>query len=143
MLLGSVMLIILSLASLLLRRRLLRGKACQAEPTWGCGYSFPSARMQYSASSYAQPAGSFFRMILRPRRFGNIPGSAVFPARPALTTQTPEIMTRKIYAPLFASVRRIMAGMAWIQQGRVHLYVLYVVLALIISLIFAFGETCL
>jgi hydrogenase-4 component B len=56
--LGRVSLISVSLTGLILvawlLRRMLRRQAPASGPTWGCGYSAPSARMQYTGSSFAK-----------------------------------------------------------------------------------------
>ena len=36
------------------KRRLLRGRTVAEFPTWGCGFTAPDARMQYTAESYAE-----------------------------------------------------------------------------------------
>src|SRR5207247_1713880 len=57
----------LVLALVLLRRAL--GRRADAAPvaTWGCGYSPPNARMQYTASSFAAPVVSIFSGLLHAR----------------------------------------------------------------------------
>jgi hydrogenase-4 component B len=56
--LGRVSLISVSVTSLILvawlLRRIVRRQAPAAGPTWGCGYSAPSARMQYTGSSFSK-----------------------------------------------------------------------------------------
>jgi hydrogenase-4 component B len=49
------------------RKRLLDRRGPEKGPTWDCGYAAVNPRMQYTASSFAGPLVSLFRMILRPR----------------------------------------------------------------------------
>src|SRR5262249_31591206 len=60
-------LIVITLGLAFLRRALLAGREVTRAGTWDCGYARPTARMQYSASSFAQPATGFFAAFLRSR----------------------------------------------------------------------------
>ena len=51
-----------------LRHRLLVGREVSLSGTWDCGYARPTARMQYTASSFAQPLTNMFGFLLRTRR---------------------------------------------------------------------------
>jgi hydrogenase-4 component B len=42
-------------AGWMLRAAVLRRRPVRSGPTWGCGYALTSARMQYTASSFAAP----------------------------------------------------------------------------------------
>ena len=61
-------LLVLAAALFLIRRRLPRGREETATGTWDCGYARPTARMQYTASSFAQPLTDLFQIFLRTRR---------------------------------------------------------------------------
>jgi hydrogenase-4 component B len=54
-------LIILATLLLALRRLLFRKKEVATTVTWDCGYAHPSPRMQYTAASFAEPIGTFFK----------------------------------------------------------------------------------
>ncbi len=49
-------------------------------PVWGCGFLRPTPRMQYTASSFAQPLTTQFRLFVRNRET-LVPPSGYFPAR--------------------------------------------------------------
>ena len=51
---------------LLLRNKLGRPDLTRRAVTWDCGYAKPTARMQYTASSFAQPIVNFFKPLLSP-----------------------------------------------------------------------------
>ncbi len=51
-----------------LRRRLLSARSIGESGTWDCGYLAPSPRMQYTASSFAQPITDLFRFFLRTKK---------------------------------------------------------------------------
>jgi hypothetical protein len=123
---------ILVLAALLAwwRARLLAGRAVGEAVTWDCGYVAPTARMQYTASSFADPIARMFRAFLRTRR-RFIPPSGLFPSTSSFASDTPDVYSDRMYLPAFAGMERMMARFRWLQHGRLNLYILYIVLALL------------
>jgi len=120
----------LAVALALLRARLLAGRAVTAAVTWDCGYVAPSPRMQYTASSFADPLTRLFRIFLRTRRRFE-PPAGLFPASSSFATETPDVYRERLYGPAFAAVDRFLGRFRWLQHGRLNLYVLYIVLALL------------
>jgi hydrogenase-4 component B len=118
----------------LARRSLLHGRAVTAAPTWGCGYAAPSPRMQYTASSFAQPLVDLFRPVLRSEASGTLPSGA-FPAPASFASATPDPAERRLYRPLFAGIAALFGRMRWVQQGRIQLYLLYLVATLLVLLL--------
>ncbi|MBN1931874.1 MAG: hydrogenase [Desulfobacterales bacterium] len=116
------------------RKWLLSKRYVQEGVTWDCGYIRPTSRMQYTASSFVQPVTGFFRNILQTRNIVS-PPHGLFPTKVSLTTKTPDVFEKKFYSPLFEGTKRILFGLRWIQQGRIQLYIAYIVITLIILLI--------
>jgi formate hydrogenlyase subunit 3/multisubunit Na+/H+ antiporter MnhD subunit len=133
---AGVLALIVALA--FLRRSLLARRPVGEGPTWDCGYARPSPRMQYTASSYAQPLTSLFQPLLRTRRQAS-PPQGLFPERAALATEAPDPAREYLYRPAFAGVGRALAALRWLQHGRVHLYVLYIALTLVVLLLWKLG----
>lgn len=114
----------------ILRSRMLRGRSVTVSSTWGCGYSRPSARMQYTGSSFVQPFSSAFRSLLGTEgkeqlSLPPLPGEATF------VTGTPDPLLKRLYGPLFDSLADSLIWIRRIQAGGVHLYILYLILALV------------
>ena len=127
---GSLAFLALVLALIVLRRALLSGRRVESGPTWGCGYARPTARMQYTASSFAQPFTHLFRWLLGARAKITAP-PGYFPAQAALHTETPDLCHTNLYQPGFLKMNWAIAKLRWMQQGHVQLYVLYIALTLI------------
>jgi formate hydrogenlyase subunit 3/multisubunit Na+/H+ antiporter MnhD subunit len=117
-----------------LRRRLLRDRPVAAAGTWDCGYAAPTARMQYTASSFAAPLLGSFRAILRPAARIQAP-AGLFPAGASLRTHVEDTFERHAFGPLFRRVRDAAARLHWLQAGPNQLYVLYVASALLALLV--------
>jgi formate hydrogenlyase subunit 3/multisubunit Na+/H+ antiporter MnhD subunit len=113
-----------------LRRRLLAGRRVEATVTWDCGYARPSARMQYTASSFAQPLTALFHLVLRTRVRLAAP-AGLFPPHGAFATETLDTFREGLFRPAFAGLEWLLGRLRLLQHGRIQLYVLYIVLTLI------------
>jgi hydrogenase-4 component B len=136
--LASGGLIVLAGGLFWVRHGLLSGRRVDAAGTWDCGYARPTARMQYSASSFAQPLTELFGAFLRTRRKFE-PPAGLFPTASSLATETPDTASEFLFRPLFAGTGWALARLRWLQQGRIQLYVLYIALTLLVLLIWKLG----
>lgn len=116
------------------RRGALSGRSVEESGTWDCGYARPSATMQYTASSFAQPLTTMFEAFLRPRVKGEKP-EGLFPVRGAFHSETEDVFSRNLYRPIFLGVERLALRLRFLQAGRVQFYILYIALTLFILLI--------
>jgi hydrogenase-4 component B len=107
-------------------RRVRRGGLSRAL-TWDCGYAMPTARMQYTAGSFAGIINEWFEWILRPERHQQLPEN-LFPAVARHTEHTPETVLEKIVEPAALLVMRVSAVARSLQHGRVQAYLLYLII---------------
>ena len=135
---GSVAFVALVAGLAWLRRRLLTGRTVAQSVTWDCGYAQPSARMQYTASSFAQPLMALFAPLLGARRTPAAP-EGYFPRAASFNTATPDAARVALYEPAFSGVGWLLARVRWLQQGRIQLYVLYIALTLLVLLVWKLG----
>ncbi|HOE66388.1 MAG TPA: proton-conducting transporter membrane subunit [Candidatus Hydrogenedentes bacterium] len=117
-----------------LRSQLLRGRTIGESCTWDCGYAAPTARMQYTASSFAQPLTRLFHKVLGTQRCGD-DVAGIFPASASISTVTPDVCAEKMYRPLFSGIEWMVLRLRWLQHGNIHLYVLYIAVTLLVLLI--------
>ncbi len=134
----SAALLLLAMGLLLVRRYLPRGREETATGTWDCGYARPTARMQYTASSFAQPLTDLFKILLRTRKQSDAP-SGFFPLRATFETHTPDAAREHVFAPLLRLIDRALSPIRRMQHGRIHEYLLYIALVLILLLIWKAG----
>lgn len=126
---------LLLIAGIIAVRRHRKGVAVMG-PTWGCGYAAPTTRMQYTARSFGQLFTALLPGALRPE-IRITPPSGLFPARAEFATSTEDPFTTKIYEPAILRAGRRMARVRWLQQGAVHVYLLYILIALAAGLAWA------
>jgi formate hydrogenlyase subunit 3/multisubunit Na+/H+ antiporter MnhD subunit len=129
----------LALLTLLLGLRglLLRGREVRSTGTWDCGYARPTPRIQYTASSFAQPILDLFAPMLG-TRVSSVKPLGLFPSRASLETATPDSFRERVFRPIFAEMDRVLAKFRRIQGGRVQVYVLYIAITLIALLTYQF-----
>ena len=120
------------------RRWLLAGRCVEEGLTWDCGYAQPSARMQYTASSFAQPLTDLFGSLLQIRR-RVVPPAGLFPTEASLVTDTPDVCVEYLYQPVFDGIGRGLSALRWLQHGQVNLYVLYIAITLLVLLVWQIG----
>lgn len=132
--LGVMALVILiGLMALILRLRIRGGKVATGN-TWGCGYPAPTARMQYTASSFAQMIGSLFTWVQQPRLHG--PGDLpVFPGTSAFRGHILDLVLDSTVRPAFRAGAKFLLKFRFLQAGKIHAYLFYIVVFLIVLLL--------
>ncbi len=131
---ATVALIALAAVAAAVRRRLLAGRAVTEAGTWDCGYASPDPRMQYTASSFAQPLTDLFHGVLRTRERVS-PPAGLFPAAASFASETADVFMERLFKPVFHGIEAGIARMRWLQHGRLQLYVLYIAIALLALLL--------
>ncbi|HTQ50580.1 MAG TPA: proton-conducting transporter membrane subunit [Candidatus Acidoferrales bacterium] len=134
---GALTFLLLVAMLVLVRRGLLAGRPVSESATWGCGYVQPTARMQYTASSFAQPLTDLFQPLLGTKKTV-VPARGLFPAEAALKTETPDLSREEMYRPMFERAEAWLSQLRWLQHGNVQLYILYIAATLMVLLIWKF-----
>ena len=107
-------------------RRVRQGGVTRAL-TWDCAYALPTARMQYTAGSFAGIITEWFKWVLRPERHQQLPDDC-FPAAARHAEHTPETVLEKIVEPAAVLVMRLSALVRSLQHGRLQAYLLYLLI---------------
>jgi len=128
---ASSMLLLVAAALLFLRVLLLKGRAVSVGPTWGCGYTAPTARMQYTASSFAGPILSPLRSLMRPS-LRKLRPKGVFPEKAAFKSHYDDPADKRIFDPAVGIIENLSATLRPLQHGRLQAYLLYVLVTLVI-----------
>ena len=133
-----VLFIVAIMTAFLIRRRLMRERTIGASPTWDCGYHAPTAKMQYTAGSFSQPAALFLRTILR-QKVKPPEITDYFPLKAKLSVATPDWVKANGFNPLFLLVARIADKCKELQHGRSNGYILYILITLVTLLAWKLG----
>jgi hypothetical protein len=110
--------------------RLVTGRVARrrAVALWDCGAGPPTARMQYTATSFAEPLQRVFDDVLAPETDVNVTPhaeSAYLVARVAYQQRVPDRVEHALYAPVIAASRRLGQLGPVLANGSVHRYLAY------------------
>jgi hydrogenase-4 component B len=106
--------------------------------TWDCGYAAPTARMQYTASSFAQLLVASFAWALRPEvKRPTLQGP--FPAGDAFHSEVRDTVLDRLLMPSVERVDEQRRWVTWMQRGSAHAYLLYILATLVVLLIWKGG----
>jgi hydrogenase-4 component B len=103
-------------------------------PTWGCGYARPTRRMQYSGRSFAEMCAEHLLLrFLRPRTHRRVP-RGLFPSESHFSSECPDPVTARVYEPLFRRWAERCSQLRILQQGKTHVYLIYIVIVVVLAL---------
>jgi formate hydrogenlyase subunit 3/multisubunit Na+/H+ antiporter MnhD subunit len=123
-------LLLLVLAAALARRLLLRGRSVAQAPTWGCGYTAPTPRMQYSPASFSAEAESMARQATGYVETRQDP-TGYFPGRSGFASACRDRVLHGLFGAPFARLAQLCDQFKVIQHGRTQFYILYIFAALL------------
>jgi hydrogenase-4 component B len=102
--------------------------------TWDCGYAATSARMQYTASSFAQTLVRMFAWVLRPDE--HAPKiQEVFARSASFESHVPDSVLDLIVRPCARGMGRVFTWLRRVQHGSINAYVVYILVALVLLLL--------
>jgi hypothetical protein len=113
------------LVAALARKLLLARRVVSEGDTWACGHPEVTPRMQYTAASFAAPLLATFGML-----------GGVVREQTALAfhTRPVDLILDRAARPLWEKLQSTAAQLRWMQSGRLHWYLLYVLATLAILL---------
>ena len=135
--LGARILLAIFLGLAALRKFFYRGKVRAQGPTWGCGFTRPTTRIQYTGTSYARSVVGFFRPFALVRESA-VKLEAIFPGRTRYEARVDDVaevgLHRGVALPLLACLSKF----RWIQHGNVQLYIGYIIVTISVVLLVSF-----
>ncbi|MGD9856178.1 MAG: proton-conducting transporter membrane subunit, partial [Planctomycetaceae bacterium] len=126
-LISSILIALLAVGTAVLLRRV---GPSPSSPTWDCGYAAPSARMQYSSSSFAQWLVDLFGWALRPRM--HPPRVAtLFPEDSDFESHVDDTVLEGAVHPVTRFLMWLFGLSRHLQQGSLQAYLLYILLIVV------------
>jgi hydrogenase-4 component B len=139
--LGSISLaggIFILIATLLYGIRHLRLQKVKSEngPTWGCGYTLASSKMQYTATSFADNYSSLSGPLLgMQKKYKPITETEIFPGPRSFETHSSDhIKTSVIDGPV-NKLMNLLRKLAFLQTGQIQHYILYPFIFILVVLL--------
>ncbi len=118
--------VLLVVGLFLLRRLISAHRQKSVAPTWGCGYQSPSARMQYTATSYAENVAGLSSPIINLNKEMKPTGTEeIFPKPGTFVSHPSEKLEEWLVNRPFLALRRLLRRIAFLQTGQIRHYILY------------------
>jgi formate hydrogenlyase subunit 3/multisubunit Na+/H+ antiporter MnhD subunit len=136
-----LLLVIALLAAMLLTFcaiRLIARRGLRRAEAWGCGRELQTARMEYTATSFAEPLGRVFADVLRPDHdveVTHVAESRYFSEAISYQTRADDALERSLYRPVITLISAWGAFARRAQNGSVHRYLAYGFVALVLILV--------
>lgn len=131
---ANCLLLALALAIGLFFRRQLRRHPQANGSTWGCGYLAPTAKMQYTGTSFSESVVNLLGAMTAPLRRRPVI-SGVLPNRPAsFSYEVSETVLNRILTPAFFWIGLAFSYMRKLQHGQLHIYMLYIFITLFVMM---------
>jgi hydrogenase-4 component B len=134
---AAVLFAIVAVVSLT-RLTLLRRREVRTEGTWACGYAAVTPRMQYTGASFSQPLLAPFGGVLDVKVHRRGP-AGYFPREAAFDEHTGDPAGERILVPATRHLLGALSRVRVIQQGRIQLYLAYILVTLIALLLWQLG----
>ncbi|MBI4665592.1 MAG: hypothetical protein HY751_04185 [Nitrospinae bacterium] len=135
---GLILTLVIIAGVTLIRKAALGERNVRRAITWDCGYSAPTARMQYTGSSFSQPAADFFAITLRPSKKLDMK-QTIFPEGASFSSSVSDVVDEKLYGGLFRQGEKLAIGAQKIKAIYANTYIFYTAGALIALLAWGFG----
>jgi formate hydrogenlyase subunit 3/multisubunit Na+/H+ antiporter MnhD subunit len=117
-----------------------RKTAIQRVPLWDCGFEKVTNRMQYNGASFSMPIRRIFGFLFNIRERIRLRGAAEHPSfqnRLYYRLRIRDSFWGWLYKPIGESSYWISRKLGRLQQGYIHVYLIYSFITIIILLIFA------
>ncbi len=106
-------------------------------PTWGCGYTQGTARIQYTATSFVKTYVQLFSFILGTKKDEKLPAE-IFPASGHFESESYDKLENTLIDKPLGLYRRFTDMFSFLQNGKMQFYVLYGIIFIICTLIITF-----
>jgi hydrogenase-4 component B len=102
--------------------------------TWDCGYAAPTARMQYTSSSFAETLVKLARWVLQPKvHWPQIQG--LFPSDAEFESHVDDTVLEKAVWPAARAVTWLFSWGRYLQRGSLQAYLMYILLVIVFLLL--------
>ncbi len=119
----------------LFRKMLYVNKEIGSGGTWGCGFTQPTVRMQYTGTSYAYEMVEFFNPFV-PIKNAYSGIKKIFPGQTTWESTVTDIAETGFQRYLTTPMLQLVNKLKWIQHGHIQLYIGYIIMAIIVLLLF-------
>jgi len=121
-----ILFIVIVAVSWYVRSRVLKSRVSEIQPTWGCAYVAPNAKLQYTGKSYSKSLGKMFGFLLaEEKKYKELKEGEIFPGKRMYSSHYLDFFENRIINYITHHLVYAVNYFKFIQNGRVQSYVLY------------------
>jgi formate hydrogenlyase subunit 3/multisubunit Na+/H+ antiporter MnhD subunit len=136
---ASLLLFIISVAIVILKRRTEKVQTVSVSPTWGCGYTAPNTRMQYTSKSYSRNLTKLFNFWTHEKKkYKEIEKASIFPHYRSFQSYFLDFFETKIIDRGINYLLRFTDYFTFIHNGKIQMYILYGVFFILVLIVISF-----
>ncbi len=122
----SLLFIALLIVVYLVRKSYTKKSAAVVCSTWGCGYTAPNTRMQYSGKSFSKSLGKLLGfVVMEKKKYKEISANEIFPHIRKHSSHYSDFFETILINPVVDRLIYAMNYFRFIQNGRLQVYILY------------------
>ncbi|PZX17293.1 hypothetical protein LX69_01608 [Breznakibacter xylanolyticus] len=108
------------------RRRQQRHQPIATGPTWGCAYTVPGSKLQYTGKSFAKTLGKIFNFIVIEKKNHPMPARAtIYPRKRKYSSYYLDLAEHRVLNVVTSRLVYLFNYLKFIQNGHTQSYVLY------------------
>lgn len=138
---GQAVLIVVVGIVWLIRMFATRTKPVAEGPTWGCGFQEGDARIQYTATTYADSTMGIMSPVTDVTvSYRHIDPTDMFPHTRSYHTEEKDLIAHNVLDPLSTSVERLLRTLAVLQSGNMRSYIMYAFVFIVVVVVLTLAE---
>lgn len=106
-------------------------------PTWGCGYTEGTPKIQYTATSFVKTYVQLFSFVLGNKKHQQLP-TDIFPTSGHFESESYDKLESTFIDKPLGAYRTLMDRFSFLQNGKMQFYVLYGIIFIITTLLITF-----
>lgn len=109
-----------------IRKLSTKNKSILADETWGCGYTNPTPRIQYTGKSFSKQLGKIFNFFLiEKKKYNELNSGEIFPQKRQYSSFYTDFFETRFINLITQRILFAANYFRFIQNGRIQTYVLY------------------
>ncbi len=136
---ASLVLLVLVVGTYLVKIKLAKNRMINIAPTWGCAYTAPNSRMQYSSKSYSRTLSKLFSFLtIEKKKYKEIERQDIFPSYRSFQSYFLDFFEIRIIQKIIKRLLRFTDYFTFIHNGEIQMYILYGVFFILSVIIVTF-----
>ncbi|MDR0660889.1 MAG: NADH-quinone oxidoreductase subunit E [Prevotellaceae bacterium] len=125
-----------------IRKAIIARRTVKYGPTWGCGYTAPDSRQQYTSSSYVSDFAHLVNPVTRYKRdMKPIAEDEIFPVRRTFKGKEHDVLNSTLINKPLRWMNKWFFRLAIFQTGKIQHYILYALLFMILIFALSYFDT--